>query len=435
MLKFVLRLFVVMAIGFVISNEVVDRTANYFFEPVNAAYAREAVRGQLHSLTQEVGRVAPEARASYVRDALAPHYGLGLKVLDPADYEAASYQLTEEERKTIADGGFFLRDKLMTFVTAIPGPGAQWIEVKLPPEPPIGPWVIAGIYSALGLLLCAFMLVWALPIWRDLEALKTAAQRMGQGDLQARARLSRHSSIRNLGDTFNQMSDRIGALISNQRDLTNAVSHELRTPIARLSFELDMIDREADPEARKRLVEEMKSDVAELDSMASELLMYARLEHKSDDVALRAQDARGWLDSVVQHAAYEAGVSGVHCAVSQCDVAEVRLHQRYMTRALLNLLQNAIRHAGGRVQVSLTSPAPQEYVLTVDDDGPGVPPADRERIFEPFIRLDESRDRGTGGTGLGLAIVSRVARWHNGMALATDSPLGGARFVVSWRAG
>ncbi|KAG0763139.1 hypothetical protein G6F22_018483 [Rhizopus arrhizus] len=196
-----------------------------------------------------------------------------------------------------------------------------------------------------------------------------------------------------------------------------------------------MIDREADPEARKRLVEEMKSDVAELDSMASELLMYARLEHKSDDVALRAQDARGWLDSVVQHAAYEAGVSGVHCAVSQCDVAEVRLHQRYMTRALLNLLQNAIRHAGGRVQVSLTSPAPQEYVLTVDDDGPGVPPADRERIFEPFIRLDESRDRGTGGTGLGLAIVSRVARWHNGMALATDSPLGGARFVVSWRAG
>jgi len=73
-------------------------------------------------------------------------------------------------------------------------------------------------------------------------------------------------------------------------------------------------------------------------------------------------------------------------------------------------------------------------VLTVDDDGPGVPPADRERIFEPFIRLDESRDRGTGGTGLGLAIVSRVARWHNGTALATDSPLGGARFVVSWKA-
>lgn len=435
MLKFVLRLFVVLAIGFVVSNEVVDRTANYFFEPVNVAYTREAVRGQLHSLTQELSRVPPAARRDYVRENLAPHYGLTLRVMDASEYNSSEFELTDEERRTIQAGGFFLRDKLNIFVVGIPGEGEQWLHVRLPPEPPIGPWVIAAIYSALGLLLCAFMLVWALPIWRDLEALKTAAQRMGQGDLQARARLSRHSSIRNLGDTFNQMSDRIGALISNQRDLTNAVSHELRTPIARLSFELDMIDREADPEARKRLVEEMKSDVAELDSMASELLMYARLEHKSDDVALRAQDARGWLDSVVQHAAYEAGVSGVHCAVSQCDVAEVRLHQRYMTRALLNLLQNAIRHAGGRVQVGLTSPAPQEYVLTVDDDGPGVPPADRERIFEPFIRLDESRDRGTGGTGLGLAIVSRVARWHNGMALATDSPLGGARFVVSWKAG
>ncbi|WMD21963.1 ATP-binding protein [Achromobacter seleniivolatilans] len=433
MLKFVLRLFVVLAIGFVISNEVVDRTANYFFESLNDDYTRQAVRGQLHSLTQELGQVEPKARPAYIRDALIPHYGLSLRVLDAADYNASEYQLTDEERGTIAKGGFFLRDKMMTFVKAIPGEGAQWLEVKMPEDPPIGPWVIAAIYSALGLLLCAFMLVWALPIWRDLEALQGAAQRMGQGDLQARARLSRHSSVRNLGDAFNQMSDRISALISNQRDLTNAVSHELRTPIARLAFELDMIDREADPEARKRLVEEMKSDVAELDSMASELLMYARLEQKNDDVALQAQDARGWLDSVVQHAAFEAGVSGVRCEVAQCEPQEVHLHPRYMTRALLNLLQNAIRHAGGRVQVSLTSPALREYVLTVDDDGPGIPLPDRERIFEPFIRLDESRDRGTGGTGLGLAIVSRVARWHNGTAQASDSPLGGARFTISWK--
>ncbi|MNS65580.1 Sensor protein RstB [compost metagenome] len=136
----------------------------------------------------------------------------------------------------------------------------------------------------------------------------------------------------------------------------------------------------------------------------------------------------------MQHAAFEAGLLGVQCTVTQCDVDEVRLHSRYMTRALLNLLQNAIRHAGERVQVGLTSPAPHNYVLTVDDDGPGVPPADRERIFEPFIRLDESRARGTGGAGLGLAIVSRVARWHNGTAFVAESPLGGARFVISWNA-
>ncbi|WAI85132.1 MULTISPECIES: ATP-binding protein [Achromobacter] len=432
MLKFVLRIFVVLAIGFVLSSEVVDRAANYLFEPETANYTREAVRGQLHSLKQELANVPPEARRDYVRDTLAPHYGLALQVLDPADYHAADFALTDEEWRTIDAGGFFLRDKQMSFVAAIPGPGAQWLLVKMPPEPLVGTWVIVGVYSALGLLLCGFMLLWALPIWRDLEALKTAAQHMGQGNLQARVRLSRFSSIRGLGDTFNQMSDRISALISNQRDLTNAVSHELRTPISRLSFELDMIDREPDPAARSRLVEEMKSDVAELDSMASELLMYARLEHKSDNVPLQSLDARGWVDAVVQHAAFEAGPLGVQCTVTQCDVDEVQLHSRYMTRALLNLLQNAIRHAGGQVQVGLTRPAPHQYVLTVDDDGPGVPPADRERIFEPFIRLDESRARGTGGTGLGLAIVSRVARWHHGTALVADSPLGGARFVISW---
>jgi len=428
MLRFVLRLFVVLAVGFVISNEVVDRSANYFFEPVSDAYTREAVRGQIHSLVQELGRVAPAERAAYVRDQLAPHYGLALKVAP-----AGSYGANEEERAQIAAGSFFVRDKMQTFVAALPGPGEQWLEVRLPPEPPVGPWVMAAVYSALALLLCAFMLVWALPTWRDLEALKTAAQRMGQGDLQARARLSRHSSIRNLGDTFNQMSDRIGALIGNQRDLTNAVSHELRTPIARLSFELDMIDREEDSAARKRLVEEMKSDVAELDAMASELLMYARLEPKGDGVARQPQDARGWLDSVVQHAGFEAEVSGVRCEVALCQVREVHVHQRYMTRALLNLLQNAIRHADGLVQVSLIGASAREYVLIVDDDGPGIPASDRERIFEPFIRLDESRDRGTGGVGLGLAIVSRVARWHNGSVRAADSPLGGARFVMTWK--
>ncbi|MFM9894420.1 histidine kinase dimerization/phospho-acceptor domain-containing protein [Achromobacter xylosoxidans] len=352
MIKFVLRLFVVLAIGFVISNEVVDRSANYLFEPVSDAYTRESVRGQIHSLVQELSKVEPGARAAHIEQQLAPYYGLGLRVFNAADYNAS-----DKERRIAAKGDFFIRDKMQTFVAAIPGPGNQWLEVKLPPEPSFGPWVVAAVYSALGLLLCAFMLVWALPIWRDLEALKTAALRMGQGDLQARARLSRHSSIGNLGDTFNQMSERIGALINNQRELTNAVSHELRTPIARLSFELDMIGRAEEPLERKRLIDDMKSDVAELDSMASELLMYARLEHKGDGVTLQPQDARSWLDSVVQHAAFQAEQSGVRCEVVLCQVREVHLHQRYMTRALLNLLQNAIRYASGRVQVSLVSPA------------------------------------------------------------------------------
>ena len=319
---------------------------------------------------------------------------------------ARDYNASDKERQAIRAGDFFIRDKMQTFVAGIPGAGGQWLELKLPPEPSIGPWVIAAVYSALGLLLCAFMLVWALPIWRDLEALKTGAQRMGQGDLQARARLSRHSSIGNLGETFNQMSERIGALISNQRELTNAVSHELRTPIARLSFELDMMGRERDEGARApdRGNEERRGRAG---------------QHGLRVVDVCAAGAQRRPGAAGAGRARLAGLRGPACRfrgrparrafeVALCQVAQVHLNQRYMTRALLNLLQNAIRYAGGNIRVSLVSPR-REYVLMVDDDGPGIPLADRERIFEPFIRLDESRDRGTGGTGLGLAIVSRGA--------------------------
>ncbi|MCH1994655.1 ATP-binding protein, partial [Achromobacter xylosoxidans] len=105
---------------------------------------------------------------------------------------------------------------------------------------------------------------------------------------------------------------------------------------------------------------------------------------------------------------------------------------RNMTRALSNLVQNAVRYARERVEVALLPTCDGGFELIVDDDGPGIPPTDRERVFEPFIRLDESRDRGTGGAGLGLAIVQRVAASHGGSIRVCDSPLGGARFVLRW---
>lgn len=102
-----------------------------------------------------------------------------------------------------------------------------------------------------------------------------------------------------------------------------------------------------------------------------------------------------------------------------------------MARALGNLLQNARCHAHEQIVVSFTREG-TDYLLSVEDDGPGIPESDRACIFEPFTRLDASRDRDTGGYGLGLAIVSRVAQWHDGSVCVTDSSLGGARFVLRW---
>ena len=102
-----------------------------------------------------------------------------------------------------------------------------------------------------------------------------------------------------------------------------------------------------------------------------------------------------------------------------------------MARAVVNLLRNALLHARSTVSVSLRREN-DRTVIDVDDDGAGIDAADRERLFEPFVRLDRSRARDSGGFGLGLAIVLQVARWHGGDAFITESPLGGARVSIAW---
>ena len=102
-----------------------------------------------------------------------------------------------------------------------------------------------------------------------------------------------------------------------------------------------------------------------------------------------------------------------------------------LARALANVLRNAVRYARSRVSLSIERSG-NRTVINVDDDGPGVPPAERQRLFEPFTRIGGSRERDSGGVGLGLAIVKSVAEWHGGEALISDSPLGGARITITW---
>ncbi|HHM5809516.1 TPA: sensor histidine kinase ParS [Pseudomonas aeruginosa] len=399
MLRLFLRLYLLLALGFAAAIFVVDHVIDAFYDSIVENYHRDAVRGQAYSLVEKLAPLDQAGRQRQLED-WRPHYGLELSLTD-----ARQAKLTQEEQALL--------------------------DIKLPPEPSLTPLFTVLAYILLGVLVGIALLVWVRPHWRDLETLRLAAQRFGDGDLSSRTRIFRRSDIRTLAQHFNQMADRIESLISNQRELTNAVSHELRTPISRLSFELEQLNKQVDAEVRHDLIEDMRADLGELEEMVSELLTYARLEHGNVGSHREIVDAASWLDSVVADVALEAEAAGVTCEISACQVEQIRIEPRFMARAVINLLRNAIRHAHSRVEIALLDQG-DSCQIRVNDDGPGIPADARQKIFEPFSRLDDSRDRSTGGFGLGLAIVRRVAQWHGGYAEALETPQGGASFRLTW---
>ncbi|MCU0092814.1 ATP-binding protein [Pseudomonas koreensis] len=424
MLRLFLGLFLVMTVGLVAALQTVEHTFNALLDNQMQAYNREAVRGQAWSLIEHMRDQQGAAREAQL-EALRPHYGLTLSLV-----EADQLNLNDQEKAELAQDLLVIRDDYTQFISNIDG-GSQLLSIKLPPEPSLMPFYIAGAYLMLAVLLGIVLYFWVRPHWRDLEKLRLAAERFGDNDLSVRIQLSKRSNIRDLAGHFNLMAARIEGLIANQRELTNAVSHELRTPIARLSFELDQLKQQPDASQNRELIADMYADLGELEEMVSELLTYASLERGATVITRENIQAANWLDSVVGSVALEAEAAGVQLLIVDCRVDEVRIEPRFMARAVINLLRNAIRYAEQRVEVSLVRIGDQ-YEVQVNDDGPGVPLAGREKIFEPFSRLDASRDRRTGGFGLGLALVRRVSQSHGGQVEVGDSPWGGASFRMTW---
>src|SRR3954471_13848280 len=288
------------------------------------------------------------------------------------------------------------------------------------------------ILSFVSLALCAILYRWAKPMWRDLEMMKSATARVGQGDFEVRADVTRGSLLHPIASAFNGMAARVQALLRSHRDLEQSVAHELRTPLAQLKFDLELARTTASPAERDARFDDMSRDVNDLEDLVNELLVLANLR-EAPPYSPRAVPSRDLLSDVLRRANDEMRAAGKSVAIEapghvpdtlSCDA-------KYMSRALVNVVRNAVRYATTKVAVTVER-AGGRTVINVDDDGPGVPPDQRERLFEPFTRLENSRARDTGGVGLGLAIVKSVAEWHGGEARISDSPLGGARVSISW---
>jgi two-component system sensor histidine kinase RstB len=231
--------------------------------------------------------------------------------------------------------------------------------------------------------------------------------------------------------------ERLAGALAAQRELTGAVSHELRTPLARLRFGIDALIEEDDRAARERAVAACERDIEELDALIDASLTLARL----DMGALRAAPQPGDLAALLaQEAAGFAPLLDRKSLATDLRLPEpLPFDARLLPYAVRNGLRNAARHARARIELrAWTEPAsgaaPAQVCIAVDDDGPGVPAAQREAVFAPFRRLDEKAERAGRGYGLGLAIVRRVVESHGGRALMEQSPLGGARLRLSWPA-
>lgn len=285
-------------------------------------------------------------------------------------------------------------------------------------------------FTTLGIL-AIVMAVGAYPVarrvTRRLEALANGVEQWGAGTLKTRVPADGDDEIARLGATFNRAAERLDALVEQQKHMVATASHELRSPLARIRMGLELVSEEPDAERRQARVGQLHGDVVELDGLIEELLLHARADAR---IAARpAQPVE--LQTLVAEEAARTGATVQDGPPITIEGDAVML--RHMVR---NVLENAERHGANRpdappaVRAAIEIDGAQAR-LVVDDDGPGIPEEDRERVFAPFFR----RRGGAGapsGHGLGLALVRQVARYHGGDAVCRANPRGvGARFELT----
>ena len=280
-------------------------------------------------------------------------------------------------------------------------------------------------YVIVALALLLPIALWSRSHWTGLQLLSKVADDFGAGQLSARASMKPGASIYPLAERINHMAGRIEGLLGAQRNLLHSVSHELRTPIARLEFALELLRaKAANPELEPRIAA-MEGDVAELNGLVNELLSMTKLE-SGQPQQLEMFDLAAALRECA--AALPRQQCELEVALPE-GLGEVLAERRLLLRAVGNLLRNAQKYCEGRIRLSARRGPGVEII--VEDDGAGIPAAERDRVFEPFYRLDRSRDRATGGFGLGLSIASKAVALHGGTIRIEDADFGGARFVIS----
>ncbi|HEX7189556.1 MAG TPA: HAMP domain-containing sensor histidine kinase [Actinomycetes bacterium] len=288
--------------------------------------------------------------------------------------------------------------------------------------------IILTVFAVLTAIAGALLGRWAARrVVAPLDRVAGAAARIAAGSLDTRLDRTDDPDLATIVASFNSMVDAVNDRIARDARFAADVSHELRSPLTALVTSVDVLHGRRDelPARSQQALDLIRSDLSRFQRVLEDLLDLGRLEAGAAALVLGVVDAR----ALTAHAMEAAGVSPERLASAEgAEPATVRVDKSVMHRALVNLLENGERHGGGVTGVTVTS-SPGAVVLTVDDEGPGVPRSDRTRIFERFVR---GGSRGSlPGAGLGLSLVAETVRAHGGTVRCSDGPAGsGSRFTV-----
>lgn len=391
---------------------------------------RESQRGTVNLIRMQIKEHKDRPLQEVVNE-LQPYFGYPIEVL-PINTPLPNTVLNELKKLGFSYDG----DNEIVYIDLKDGNLLQ-----------LGPIVMRDILASNTMSLTIFLVIWALfsaivffiliymafsAVWKDLVNIRQTAEQLGQGNLKARTENVKGWLFKPLANVLNNMGTHIEHLVGTNQTISHAMAHELRTPLARMRFELSMLEESADEKERLLLQKGMGDDINELETLINASLNYFKMQQSNIDLNFTRVSLKEWGEKVCQSLTLFKPKDFELTCNSQ-DVY-VMIDTNLVETIVKNLLLNAFKYAAHKAVLNITRQE-NRVILEIDDDGAGIPFDAREKIFMPFARLDTSRTRTTGGYGLGLAYVKLMAEFHNGKAFVVTSPLGGARFVVSLKSG
>lgn len=292
-------------------------------------------------------------------------------------------------------------------------------------------YMLRRIFEALPLLIlisAPFCLFLGRYTARPVIEISEASRKFASGDLRTRVEssaLSRFDEIGDLATDFNKMAGRLEDMINSQKKLLGDISHELRSPLARMQIALEIIEKRSD-ETDKMMLKRIETEATRLNQLIGKLLELNRIGAQS--LKLQTIDLSGLLERVLEDGIFEASAKNVEIDFTKKDQVSISADSYLIEQAIENILRNAIKYSpnGSKISIALEADETKsQAVISILDQGEGLAEEHMAKIFEPFYRCHDDRDRKTGGAGLGLAIAWRAVKAHGGEIVLQNLESGG----------